>query len=228
MGFRKLNRRRFPDFEHKVHVFSFLAVPPSQSPATPDLLYHHAATVLNRQTLLESEPLRGHPQDQLPPHLNGAHAHAHAGTLGRPSHRNGNGVSSSEHPPLLVDPQTGAVLSGPGGVPNHERTREEVIVTTPLCCCPRCVLPSSMASKLNKLSVRSGLYKVVGEFGLRENLYYGSIFVCMTLIVIVCFLVINNRGIGIADHFSSTSAALFDTGKLTLVSESLSVSHFPI
>merc|ERR1719507_620790 len=67
-------------------------------------------------------------------------------------------------------------------------------------------MPSSMAVKLNKLSVRSGLYKVVGEFGLRENLYYGSIFLCMTLIVIVCFLVINNRTSGDA----GTASAMFD------------------
>lgn len=65
--------------------------------------------------------------------------------------------------------------------------------------------------KLNKLNIRSGLYKVVGELGLRENLYYGSIFLCMTLIVIVCFLVINNRG-G-SDHLSGTAAAIFDVGK---------------
>ena len=61
------------------------------------------------------------------------------------------------------------------------------------CCGGR--LPASVVNKLNKLSARSGLFKMVhGEFGLRENLYYGSIFICMTLIVIVCFLVINNRG----------------------------------
>jgi hypothetical protein len=72
-------------------------------------------------------------------------------------------------------------------------------------------MPSSMAIKLNKLSVRSGLYKLVGEIGLRENIYYGSIFVCMTLIVIVCFLVINNRG-GSGDA-GGTASAVFDDGK---------------
>ena len=51
--------------------------------------------------------------------------------------------------------------------------------------------------------------KVVGEFGLRENLYYGSIFLCMTLIVIVCFLVINNRTSGDA----GTASAMFDGGE---------------
>ena len=60
------------------------------------------------------------------------------------------------------------------------------------CCGGR--LPDSVVNKLNKLSARSGLFKMVGEFGLRENLYYGSCFICMTLIVIVCLLVINNRG----------------------------------
>lgn len=69
-----------------------------------------------------------------------------------------------------------------------------------------------MAAKLNKLNVRSGLYKVVGEFGLRENLYYGSIFLCMTLIVIVCFLVINNRAGGGDGHLGGTAAAIFDAG----------------
>ena len=68
--------------------------------------------------------------------------------------------------------------------------------------------------KINKLSVRSGLYKLVGEFGLRENLYYGSIFLCMTLIVIVCFVVINNRGGGDELHGSpGGAAAIYDSGK---------------
>ena len=49
----------------------------------------------------------------------------------------------------------------------------------------------------------------MGEFGLRENLYYGSIFLCMTLIVIVCFLVINNRANGDA----GTASAMFDGGE---------------
>jgi hypothetical protein len=73
-------------------------------------------------------------------------------------------------------------------------------------------MPQSLADKLSKLNVRSGLYKLVGEFGLRENLYYGTIFLCMTLIVIVCFLVINNRG---SDVFSSGSSSAFsgDAGK---------------
>ena len=57
--------------------------------------------------------------------------------------------------------------------------------------------------------------KVVGEFGLRENLYYGSIFLCMTLIVIVCFLVINNRAGGGGDG-SGTAAAMFDGGECLL------------
>lgn len=73
-------------------------------------------------------------------------------------------------------------------------------------------------NKLNKLSLRSGLFKVVGEFGLRENLYYGSIFICMTLIVIVCFLVINNRGgAGLSGLMSGGSAAAYEGGKIHLL-----------
>ena len=64
-----------------------------------------------------------------------------------------------------------------------------------LCCGGRCLVPRSVVSKLNKLTARGGVYKFLGDFGLRENIYYGSIFVCMTLIVIVCFLVINNRSV---------------------------------
>ena len=80
------------------------------------------------------------------------------------------------------------------------------------CCGRPFHLPASVMAKLNKLSVRSGLYKVVGEFGLRENLYYGSIFLCMTLIVIVCFLVINNRGgAGLSGLVGGTAAA-YDGG----------------
>lgn len=77
----------------------------------------------------------------------------------------------------------------------------------PRCCGGR--LPASVVNKLNKLSARSGLIKMVGEFGLRENLYYGSIFICMTLIVIVCFLVINNGG-GAGLISGSGSAAAYD------------------
>ena len=81
----------------------------------------------------------------------------------------------------------------------------------PTCCGGR--LPASVVNKLNKLSVRSGLFKIVGEFGLRENLYYGSIFICMTLIVIVCFLVINNRGGAGLSGLISGSAAAYDGGR---------------
>ena len=104
--------------------------------------------------------------------------------------------------PLLHEGMAAAVAatgagSGPPPTPNEPR-----------CCGGR--LPASVVNKLNKLSARSGLFKMVGEFGLRENLYYGSIFICMTLIVIVCFLVINNRG-G-AGLMSSSAAAAFDGG----------------
>jgi hypothetical protein len=52
-------------------------------------------------------------------------------------------------------------------------------------------------------------------FYVQENIYYGSIFVCMTLIVIVCFLVINNRvgwGMG-GSTTGGTAAAFYDIGK---------------
>ena len=91
-------------------------------------------------------------------------------------------------------------------------------------CCGR--LPASVVNKLNKLSLRSGLFKVVGEFGLRENLYYGSIFICMTLIVIVCFLVINNRGgAGLSGLMSGGSAAAYEGGKIHLLFPQRAISH---
>ena len=72
-------------------------------------------------------------------------------------------------------------------------------------------MPRSIVSKL---SSRGGIYKFFGDFGLRENIYYGSIFVCMTLIVIVCFLVINNRnGWGSSGLAGSTTAAFYDFGE---------------
>ena len=81
-------------------------------------------------------------------------------------------------------------------------------------------------NKLNKLSLRSGLFKVVGEFGLRENLYYGSIFICMTLIVIVCFLVINNRGgAGLSGLMSGGSAAAYEGGKIHLLFPQRAISQ---
>ena len=80
-----------------------------------------------------------------------------------------------------------------------------------LCCGGRCLVPRSIVSKL---SSRGGIYKFFGDFGLRENIYYGSIFVCMTLIVIVCFLVINNRnGWGSSGLAGSTTAAFYDFGE---------------
>ena len=81
-------------------------------------------------------------------------------------------------------------------------------------CCQR-FMPASVMSKLNKLNFRNGLFKVLGEFSLRENLYYGSIFFCMTLIVIVCFVVINNRGDGSDDMENGLGSAskVYDDGK---------------
>ena len=68
----------------------------------------------------------------------------------------------------------------------------------------------------SKLNLRNGLFKVLGEFSLRENLYYGSIFFCMTLIVIVCFVVINNRGgdgVGEDGLGIGSASKMFDDGK---------------
>ena len=58
-------------------------------------------------------------------------------------------------------------------------------------------------------------------FSLRENLYYGSIFFCMTLIVIVCFVVINTRGGSggrnlLGASSGSQAAAIYDTGTDTM------------
>ena len=79
-------------------------------------------------------------------------------------------------------------------------------------------------SKLNKLNLRNGLFKVLGEFSLRENLYYGSIFFCMTLIVIVCFVVINNRGgdgLGEDGIGIGSASKIFDDGKINYIHDLL-------
>jgi hypothetical protein len=89
-----------------------------------------------------------------------------------------------------------------------------------LCCGGRCLVPRSVVSKLTG---RGRVYKFLGDFGLRENIYYGSIFVCMTLIVIVCFLVINNRvGWGSGTAAGGTAAAFYDIGneKLFILGDS--------
>jgi len=75
-------------------------------------------------------------------------------------------------------------------------------------CCPCAPSSSHVLPRLDKSSVRSGLHKVVGDFGARENIYYGSIFLCMTLIVIVCFLVVNHRG-AVSEHLAA--AAMYDS-----------------
>ena len=89
-------------------------------------------------------------------------------------------------------------------------------------CCQR-FMPASVMSKLNKLNLRNGLFKVLGEFSLRENLYYGSIFFCMTLIVIVCFVVINNRGDGedSATGIGGASKMYGDDGKAKTITNRL-------
>ncbi len=70
-------------------------------------------------------------------------------------------------------------------------------------------MPDSVVSKLAN---RGGIYKFVGDFGMRENIYYGSIFLCMTLIVIVCFIVISHR-IGWPGSGAASAAAFYDIGK---------------
>ncbi len=34
-------------------------------------------------------------------------------------------------------------------------------------------------------------FQLVGELGFRENIFYGAIFLCMTLIVLFCVLIVN-------------------------------------
>ena len=43
-------------------------------------------------------------------------------------------------------------------------------------------------------------HQLIGEFGLRENVYYGAIFLSMTFIVLFCFLIVN--------RFVSTGATM--------------------
>jgi hypothetical protein len=114
-----------------------------------------------------------------------------------------NDFSDNQLYPHAINDPVEALATRPSEVPTATEAR---------CCGGR--LPASVVNKLNKLSARSGLFKVVGEFGLRENLYYGSIFICMTLIVIVCFLVINNRGgaAGLLGGSRTASAAAYDGG----------------
>ena len=102
-------------------------------------------------------------------------------------------------------------INGPSSINNPGN---DAVVDVDVCC--QRFMPASVMSKLNKLNLRNGLFKVLGEFSLRENLYYGSIFFCMTLIVIVCFVVINNRGgdgIGEDGLGIGSASKMFDDGK---------------
>ncbi len=167
--------------------------PMTHSPQPPDLLYHHNNL---------------HPELPLP-NLE-LHSHAIAATV-----LNGHVANCyDETQPLRVGGPAGERILGlPPGAPDMGQMSNGDANghsgSSDSSRCPRLV-PSSFAAKLNKLNMRSGLYKLVGEFGLKENLYYGSIFLCMTLIVIVCFVVINNRG---SDALSGTAAAMYDTDK---------------
>jgi hypothetical protein len=40
-----------------------------------------------------------------------------------------------------------------------------------LCCGGRCLVPRSVVSKLNKLTARGGVYKFLGDFGLRVTIF---------------------------------------------------------
>ena len=98
---------------------------------------------------------------------------------------------------------------------NPNAVGNDAVVDVDVCC--QRFMPASVMSKLNKLNLRNGLFKVLGEFSLRENLYYGSIFFCMTLIVIVCFVVINNRGgdgLGEDGIGIGSASKIFDDGKI--------------
>ena len=44
-------------------------------------------------------------------------------------------------------------------------------------------------SKLEQ--IRRNILKVLGEFSVREHVFYGAIFLSMTLIVMFCFLLVN-------------------------------------
>ena len=39
--------------------------------------------------------------------------------------------------------------------------------------------------------IRRNIIKVLGEFSVREHVFYGAIFLSMTLIVMFCFLLVN-------------------------------------
>jgi len=55
---------------------------------------------------------------------------------------------------------------------------------------------------------RKHIFKLVGEFGLRENVYYGAIFLSMTLIVLFCFLIVNRTNHN--SSFHSSHQAIYD------------------
>ena len=52
-------------------------------------------------------------------------------------------------------------------------------------------------------------HQLIGEFGLRENVYYGAIFLSMTFIVLFCFLIVN--------RFVSTGATMVVIVIITIV-----------
>jgi hypothetical protein len=54
------------------------------------------------------------------------------------------------------------------------------------------VIPSRGYSELcfNKIIIEM-FFQLVGELGFRENIFYGAIFLCMTLIVLFCVLIVN-------------------------------------
>ena len=192
-----LKKRNFK--RQYIYIF-FFAVPPTQSPATPDLLYHHhsvAANVLNQQhNFEETLPL-------------GSTA---IGTGGNLHHHH------SVHNGFAATGPDGALPRNTHWDSNNTNGANGNAGASSSACCPR-MMPASVMAKINKLNLRTGLYKLVGEFGLRESIYYGSIFLCMTLIVIVCFLVINNNQGGGA--LSGNAAAMYDSGTDFLILDSV-------
>ena len=55
--------------------------------------------------------------------------------------------------------------------------------------------------------------KVLGEFSLKEHLFYAGIFFSMSLIVIFCFLLVNRDNSSSSSSLSSAQLSYYDGGK---------------
>ena len=64
----------------------------------------------------------------------------------------------------------------------------------------------------NKTLSRRSVAKVLGEFSLKEHLFYAGIFFSMSLIVIFCFLLVN-RDNSSSSSLSSAQLSYYDGGK---------------